>query len=89
MARYERRLGPLADAILNASNIREQSWNPVKKTYKLHIEDACKKAHDNIDIQELSCLLLTACWNDAIIWAKDNTEARKHNHERNSTHGRR
>ena len=57
----------LASAVKATSETHEQSWDGTK--YTLSIRDAAQLVHSSTDIQHLSYLLLTSCWNDALEWA--------------------
>lgn len=66
----------LADVILRAAELREESWNDTSSInrpggeYTLTIRDACRKASENVAEVELAIILLTVAWNDALDWAK-------------------
>ena len=65
-------LVPVAEVILAAAKIHEDSWVSGKKYYSLNKMDAAKKATvevlgcENAEVAELVYLLIALAWNDSL-----------------------
>ena len=65
-------LMPVAEVILKAAELRENSWDSKEKYYTLTKMDAAKDATvavlggENAEVAELVYLLITLAWNDSL-----------------------
>ena len=65
-------LVPVAEVILKATKLREDSWDSKEKYYTLTKMDAAKDATvavlggENAEVAELVYLLITLAWNDSL-----------------------
>jgi hypothetical protein len=66
----------LASVILRAVLAREESWVDVNERYLLTLEQAVQLCTQEEAEQKIAVLLLTVCWNDAIMWAQMTMEVR-------------
>lgn len=67
----------IAETILEAQKIREESWSKMATKYSKRNEDAARMATKNKHLARLVSLLNDVCWNDAQIWAETVLEETK------------
>lgn len=71
------RNGALADTVITAARIHEESWNTFDKVYEVSIYQAVWNSHDDNDVRQPAYLLLYVAWNDALDWALENQARRQ------------
>lgn len=61
----------LAELLLLAAKIKEESWDEVKGKYNISLVDAITIAKVPEDWNQIVYFLLILVWNDALAWSTD------------------